>query len=323
MVALLSLLLMVCAAPKLYLSQVPTMAVTQVSRAAKEARVDCAGTLQRGREVKQYSAVPLLVKESYVSLGDHVTQGQKLFDVDKERMLQLAGAGPEEWAALSASLEQEVAYSVYQSLQNISSEDLASVPDAVFASETGQLVQYGPDNSEVLPITSPCAVISGAGEMTLRLTVPEEKLGLLQQGDIVSFSPVAYPDLTCYGTISDSPISLQRQGTGASSQTVGVVTVNIEAEDERLVGGMNVNASIAAGDGRSVSVLPYQALRQDENGEYVYLLQGGKACKRYIKTGEELKGAVEVLDQELLGQPVLLCTSDEPAAGAFIKAVQR
>ena len=45
---------------------------------------------------------------------------------------------------------------------------------------------------------------------------------------------------------------------------------------------------------RSVPVLPVDAVQKDENNSFVYVVEGGKAVKRLVKTGKTYNGKVEV-----------------------------
>ena len=59
------------------------------------------------------------------------------------------------------------------------------------------------------------------------------------------------------------------------------------------------------------SILPYEAVSQDEKGEYVYVYESGRAYKRYIETGEELANGVEILSglsetEEIIADPSVI-----------------
>jgi hypothetical protein len=62
--------------------------------------------------------------------------------------------------------------------------------------------------------------------------------------------------------------------------------------------------------GRAVT-LPYEAIGQDENNrEYLYVIQEGRAVKRLIVTGRELSDCVEILAGATDGEPVILNPDD-------------
>lgn len=46
---------------------------------------------------------------------------------------------------------------------------------------------------------------------------------------------------------------------------------------------------------KNVKVLPYDLIKQDNGGEYVYLLKDSKAKKVYIQTGIEFENFVEIV----------------------------
>lgn len=321
-VLLLSFLLLLCVAPYSYLSQIKEVQVTAVRQIAYEETVFCQGVMQSGRKVEQFEALPLVVKKSYVQAGDYVTEGQKLFDVDKEKMLSVEAMDTAALNKMASSLNQEEAYSIYNAFKNISKEEIEALPDAVYATASGLLTSFAPDSSLIIPVTEPLAVISSAEQLVLEITVPEEKIGELKQGDIVSFTPVALQNLTCYGTISAFPVVLQKAvGVGAAAQTVGIVTVEVKSADQKLVGGMNVNAAVQVNSGEVLSTLPYECIRQDDGGEYIYTIQGGKACKRYVETGRKLVDCVEISNVQEVGESPVVTGTAALIPGEYLKAV--
>lgn len=63
-------------------------------------------------------------------------------------------------------------------------------------------------------------------------------------------------------------------------------------------------------DPRKICVLPYNAIGQDEEGEYVYLLEDGAAVKHKIFTGAEFSDGTEVIKGATINDKVFLDPED-------------
>jgi hypothetical protein len=72
--------------------------------------------------------------------------------------------------------------------------------------------------------------------------------------------------------------------------------------------GYTAEAIIGVGEPREMVLIPYEAINQDEQGEYVFVLVGNTALRRDILTGIELAEGAELLsgireDDELIVRP--------------------
>ena len=85
--------------------------------------------------------------------------------------------------------------------------------------------------------------------------------------------------------------------------------------DNRLKPGYTAKTSIILSEPEMMTLVPYEIINQDENGEYVYLLENNKAVKRYIQTGAELSEGIEIIsgikNGDYLINPVENCTEGD------------
>ena len=91
--------------------------------------------------------------------------------------------------------------------------------------------------------------------------------------------------------ISDYATTVQK---GSYSQTVVEVKIAINNPDDNLKAGYTANAKIMLSEPITMTVVPYEAVNQDDKGEYVYILEENKAVRRYVTTGYELSDGIEV-----------------------------
>ena len=72
--------------------------------------------------------------------------------------------------------------------------------------------------------------------------------------------------------------------------------ISIQSPDADLKPNFTATARIVTDSPQQVLLAPYEAVRQDENGqEYVYLYSKGSAIRRDITTGREYADGAEVL----------------------------
>jgi len=79
------------------------------------------------------------------------------------------------------------------------------------------------------------------------------------------------------------------------TETVVDVVLELTNPDEFLRSGYTAEAVISVGEPRELVLVPYEAINQDERGEYVLVLVGNTAVRRDIITGIELAAGTELI----------------------------
>ena len=72
------------------------------------------------------------------------------------------------------------------------------------------------------------------------------------------------------------------------------MTVSIDAPSDKLKSGDSGYATIQTGIKRDIVTLPYSAVMQDGNSEYVYVIEDGRAVRRDVVTGLEMAKVTQV-----------------------------
>ena len=91
-------------------------------------------------------------------------------------------------------------------------------------------------------------------------------------------------------------------------------------DGDGLRSGYTAQAAISTDSERTVGVLPYSVICQDDQGEYVYVLEQGKAFRRYISTGDELPQGAEILSGVSLSDNVIM-QPEKVSDGAYVLEV--
>lgn len=257
--------------------------------------VNTSGTLCYIGQGDVTSALPLVLSEFEVEEGDHVEVGDVIARVDRkasETFISSLGK-VSQLAAATASL----------------STAMSLIPEEITADRSGTVISTAGAGAAVESGTS-IATIAGTDSLVLTSAVSELNIARIQPGQPVEFTLSAYPDDVFTGTVSKIAGSARSQYSGAVLETVVDVLISPDTTDPRLRSGLTADVRFQLSDPRKICVLPYNAIGQDEEGEYVYLLEDGAAVKHKIFTGAEFSDGTEVINGATINDKVFLDPED-------------
>lgn len=257
--------------------------------------VNTSGTLCYVGQGDVTSALPLVLSEFEVEEGDHVEVGDVIARVDRkasETFISSLGK-VSQLAAATASL----------------STAMSLIPEEITADRSGTVISTARAGAAVESGTS-IATIAGTDSLVLTSAVSELNIARIQPGQPVEFTLSAYPNDVFTGTVSKIAGSARSQYSGAVLETVVDVLISPDSTDPRLCSGLTADVRFQLSDPRKICVLPYNAIGQDEEGEYVYLLEDGAAVKHKIFTGAEFSDGTEVIKGATINDKVFLDPED-------------
>lgn len=257
--------------------------------------VNTSGTLCYIGQGDVTSALPLVLSEFEVEEGDHVEVGDVIARVDRkasETFISSLGK-VSQLAAATASL----------------STAMSLIPEEITADRSGTVISTAGAGAAVESGTS-IATIAGTDSLLLTSAVSELNIARIQPGQPVEFTLSAYPNDVFTGTVSKIAGSARSQYSGAVLETVVDVLISPDSTDPRLRSGLTADVRFQLSDPRKICVLPYNAIGQDEEGEYVYLLENGAAVKHKIFTGAEFSDGTEVIKGATINDKVFLDPED-------------
>lgn len=171
--------------------------------------------------------------------------------------------------------------------------------------------------------------VSGLGTITLArdisgdtwmvcVVVNESDIGNVEVGQRATLSGAAISDGVYTATVNSISNVARQQTNGFTYETVVDVVLTIDNPDEHLRSGYTAQARIATGELRQILTVPYSVIRQDDEGEYVYVLQNHRAIRRNIVTGAELAEGAELLGG-LMEADEIITVPDEIMPDALVK----
>lgn len=131
-------------------------------------------------------------------------------------------------------------------------------------------------------------------ETYVQTYVPEQDISRVEIGQTAEITGDAFPGTVYIGTVDRISDTASKVPFGNVQKTAVEVKIKIDSPDEILKQGYTASVKLITSEPSTMSLVPYEAVNQDDNGEYVYILKEGKAKKLYIETGAELSGGIEL-----------------------------
>lgn len=290
-----------------------------------EQTVTCAGTVTAGNAQSFALPKPALVLEVMVSEGDSVHEGDALFSCVP--LSAPAEGSAEEFIRevfrdgelLAAALRGELAAGVFGSV------------DAELALETfsdgERLTLYAPCDGRVeslrvkegglaLPLFS-CVTINGGGGLEILAEVPEKELYRLFLGQEAKVT-VRGANEKLRATVTALPTSVSAELGGLTgAEPVGKARLSLSGESESLP-GMSCTVKILCEVEEKAMTVPYEVLREDEEGWFIYTSDGRRVEKTRVTYQMDVGDRVWIETED--GSPFyyLTDTEAEPIPGEYV-----
>lgn len=167
------------------------------------------------------------------------------------------------------------------------------------------------ERSECLSLSGTILKNPREGGFSVQVYVPEQDISKISVGQTAEITGSAFPDITYGGEVEKIADIASKVQSGNVMKTAVEVTVKISEPDDTLKQGYTATVRLVTAEPSLMTIVPYEAINQDGNGEFVYILSGGRAYKRYIETGREMSEGVEL--KTVLSDGDRIITVDELA----------
>lgn len=284
---------------------VPEAEVIVLAKHSEDNTISASGKLQyrSGKQVKVPSAG--IMADIMVKNGDTVKKDDPLFSYYKiddaytalisqysglESMDAIIGAASKYGS--SADIINEL--KKYCPLETVTSEYEGKAAD----------IKYGRD--ELFEKNALVMKISEKQTLEIPVNINETYISGVKKGQkaVVHFNAV--PEKTFTGTVTKiSDEAAVTSGLTGRETTVEVI-ITLDGKDDRLRAGYSAACTIKLSTDKDVLVLPYDIIRTDENGDYVFIARDGTAAKRYITADKEYKDGIRVSEGLSQGECVIV-----------------
>lgn len=268
------------AAPKAVESSVSAAKTLRAGTRSYNETVAGSGSLAYSGEHEITSALPLVIDKFYVAEGDSVEVGDRIAAIDKAAT-----------ASLIESLGQVSQLAV--AAANLSTA-VSLIPEEIFSDCAGKIISVA-GNGASIESGYAIATVSQGSRIYVNAAISELDIAKVEIDQPVRFTCAAYPDEFFSGTVSGIASAARNQYSGAVLETVVDIRVTPDKEDERLKSGLSADVEILLEEPRQICVLPYEAIGQDDAGEFIFVYEDGAAVRRNIFTGAEFADGTEII----------------------------
>ncbi len=297
--------LAVPAAPVIALECVETVEYVTASVAEHQLTAGSRGEIRGENRSELYLTSPVYVQEVYVEIGDEVKKGDALFRVDSEltEAVLSQGCGQEnavaqDYGALLEKYGLDAGTVLAQSGQADAKKVINDIPRLVYSPFSGVVTAISAEENRMCSSASPLVIFEEPERCYARLSVNERYAGEIAVGARVELTGGAMGGETVTATVRRIYPEATKELRGSAVETV----VSFEAAPDDaaqwlaagLRSGCTVEAKVLLGEPYSCITLPYGCIRQDEGGEYVYLIKEGRAVKSRVETVREFAYCAEV-----------------------------
>ncbi len=157
-------------------------------------------------------------------------------------------------------------------------------------------------------------------KMQVRAFIDEPEIGRLQKGQVVKIGWDAIPGRAWQGEVTAIPTTVISRGT----RVVGEITCLVDNSDLKLLPNVNVSVTVVTSSRQNALAVPREAVREDDNKYYVFVVDGNHLHKQQVETGVANLTHIEVT-KGLSDKQTIAITSLSPTPlfdGASVKIEQ-
>ena len=284
---------------------IPGVEVIILAKHSEDNTISASGKLQyrSGRQVKApFAGVMSDVK---VKNGDIIKKGDELFSYYKIDDAYTALLS--QYSGMSSMEEIIGAASKYASSADLVSELKKYCPlETVSAGYDGKVtdIKYGTD--EPFEKNALILKISENQNLEIPVYINESYIGSISKGQKAAVRFSAMPEKTFAGTVTKISDEAEVTSGLTGRETTVEVIITLDSADDKLRVGYSAACTITLSTDENVLVLPYDIIRTDEDGDYVFLAEGSRAVKRYITADKEYRNGMRVSEGLSQGDCVIV-----------------
>ena len=248
--------------PQALKHSLPNVAVIYPELSGYTPSVECRGVISYSALDEISFDIPVVLSECYVAQGERVDEGQVLAKIDKEKTV-----------AVLAELYGNQGFEsgeFYTALKMAGEQIVAESSGVVYdMARKGEVVMQGDSVFE----------IGRDSTLTLNAVVSERSIAKVAVGQEVEISVNALEKEFSGSVLSVSSLA-SKISNGSVEETVVQVEIALDGDTVGLKSGYSAKGKIKTGYETSIITLPYSAICQDEQGEYIYILKKRQSKKK-------------------------------------------
>ncbi|MBQ2756154.1 MAG: efflux RND transporter periplasmic adaptor subunit [Oscillospiraceae bacterium] len=319
---------------KITVKNIKTAEYITVKKELHQLTAECEGELKCAAKSELYLTEPVYVEEIFVSVGDEIAEGELLLTADRETTKAVMDSADAVIGSASvhsvedvAELEKYAEYLEKYGITNLQNEDAdaekavrntQSVPKKIRSPFAGTVTVLNAGKNQMCGGSLPLAVIEDRTSIYASLCADEQYANRLAVGAKVELMGSAFGDNVISAEISRIIPEVQKRISGSGVQNVIFFEAKPESGTAALLSGSSVSGRVCIGDAFECISLPYECIRQDDMGEYVWVVEENRAVKRRVETVSEMRDAAQLRGDISEGESVIYAP-DGIEEGALLK----
>lgn len=264
------------------------------------------GTVEAAESTAVCPAENGMVSAVYVAVGDTVQKGEVL-------------------CALSPGLSQTPnaldLQRVWAALGGQETQTAVSDSETALTSPADGTVLTLPQVGQHVYRNLPCVHVADLSRLQIRVKSPELYAGALQEGLLANITSAAAGEQIYAATVRTvAPVAVRTLSlTGESGSAHVEAVLSVRGQAKELRPGYSVTAKIFTDQHINAVVVPYEAVFQQGEQEYVFTVQDERAYQRAVTTGYLLENATEITEGLIAGETVLLSPPETLTDGDLVE----
>ncbi|MDD6490393.1 MAG: efflux RND transporter periplasmic adaptor subunit [Clostridia bacterium] len=251
--------------------------------------VSAQGRLQYSTDKPVIAKNECIIDKVLVNDGDYINKGDPVYSYYKtDKYKNVIAEYPEIKNIYANISHSDTANNTIKKLKEY------AVSETVYADKSGNVSGVNISDGDFVEKGSEILRISEKESFEISVNINETSIEKIETGQRAEITFTALKDKVYNGTVT-SVANEAKQTSGLTGKETSVeVIITLDDIVDNVRPGYTANCSIITSTDKNVIIIPYECIRSDDSGEYVYKINKSKAVKTYIKTGTEYKDGVLV-----------------------------
>lgn len=166
----------------------------------------------------------------------------------------------------------------------------------ITAPESGTITSLRVQKGDIVTKGSELLMITDKSGLSVKLNINETQISKIKEGQEVTITGSAFDKKSYIGKVISISDEAEETANETGRETTVEVDVKVENPDEEIKRGYTAKCAIITASDNSSIIIPYESLGSDNEGDYVYKFQNGRAEKQYVSIESELTNGAKIKD---------------------------
>lgn len=166
----------------------------------------------------------------------------------------------------------------------------------ITAPESGTITSLRVQKGDIVTKGSELLTITDKSGLSVKLNINETQISKIKEGQEVTITGSAFDKKSYIGKVISISDEAEETTNETGRETTVEVDVKVENPDEEIKRGYTAKCAIITASDNSSIIIPYESLGSDNEGDYVYKFQNGRAEKQYVSIESELTIGAKIKD---------------------------